>query len=372
MPPTKQPKANILKIQVKAFAGDNTENIVEETVMESSHVVTPVVVNHPQTRKIEVKPFVRQHRSTKCAYDITQMDSEQPKTLKIEVKPFVRQHRFTECAYDISKMDSEQPKTLKIKVKPYGAQHAQNIVEQTVAEAPREIYSMDLEELEEKILSSYEEANAAKEMSLEPVDKVNSWDLDSLEETILRSYEKANAVKDNSVKEMSLEPVDKVTLVEVKPTENTVEQRAANPSGSCNPIKSTRENETPLQSFVTLLTVRVMTKFHPVQSQNEERFVKHTKKVVNQTLEGLNIPEDFCPDIKYSDKICKAVTRDLKKYSGKETLRTLIILDSSSVDKALVKALQTHITEVFDELSKKEDSSSWRNCILHVASVIGF
>ncbi|CAK6977583.1 uncharacterized protein LOC121913375 isoform X2 [Scomber scombrus] len=500
MPPKIQPKAKTVKIQVKAFAGDNTENIVEETVMESAHVVTPVVVNHPQTRRIEVKPFVHQHRSTKCAYNITQMDSKQPKTVKIQVKAYGAQHEaprpihlmdFDELEEMILRSYEEKNPETEMSLEPVDKvtsvkdnsgkevifEPVDKVNSWDLDEAPRPIHLMEFDELEEMILRSYEEKNPVKEMSLEPVDKVtsvkdtsgkevifepvdevNSWDLDEApcaihlmdfdkkEEKILLFYKKANPAKDNSikeiiskpvdkvttvkdnsvkeiiskpvdkvtsvkdnvVKEMSLEPVDKVTsvkdnsikemsseplhkvtsvknnlvkeicletvdkvtLVEVKQTENTVEQRAANPSGSCNPIKSTRENKTPLQSFVTLLTVRVMTKLHLLHGKNEERFVKHAEQVVNQTLEGLNIPEDFCPDIKFIDRMCKAVTRDLKKDPGKEMLRALILMDSSSADEALVKALQKHITKAFDKLSKKEDSRSWRKRILHVASVI--
>ncbi|CAK6983002.1 Hypothetical predicted protein, partial [Scomber scombrus] len=171
------------------------------------------------------------HRSTKCAYDITQTDSEQPKHEAPRPKNPVKEMSL-EPVDNVTSVNDNSGKEVIF-------EPVDKVNSWDLDEAPRAIHLMELDELEEMILRSYEEKNPVTEMSLEPVDKVtsvkdnsgkevifepvdkvNSWDLDEaprpihlmefdeLEEMILRSYEEKNPVT-----EMSLEPVDKVTSV---------------------------------------------------------------------------------------------------------------------------------------------------------------
>ncbi|KAI3375651.1 hypothetical protein L3Q82_003965 [Scortum barcoo] len=47
------------------------------------------------------------------------------------------------------------------------------------------------------------------------------------------------------------------------------------------------DSENQLRLFVALLTVRVLTKCHALQNRRQEEWVAHTKRLVNQTMEGL-------------------------------------------------------------------------------------
>lgn len=53
----------------------------------------------------------------------------------------------------------------------------------------------------------------------------------------------------------------------------------------------------------------VLTKCHALQNCSQEEWFTHTKRLVNQTIKGLNVIEGFCPDVKSTNKVCKAVLK---------------------------------------------------------------
>ncbi|KAG8004269.1 hypothetical protein GBF38_009195, partial [Nibea albiflora] len=88
---------------------------------------------------------------------------------------------------------------------------------------------------------------------------------------------------------------------------------SVDPSASgCEPTTKS-ESEKQLRMFVTLLTARVMNKCNSLKNRSQEIVVAHMKSLINQTMEGLTVPEGFCTDIKGVKKVSKAVMKDLLK-----------------------------------------------------------
>lgn len=146
---------------------------------------------------------------------------------------------------------------------------------------------------------------------------------------------------------------------------------SADPPAGCESTTEA-ESENQLRLFVTLLTLRVLNKCHALQNRSNEEWVTHTKRLVNQTMEGLTITEGFCPDLKATKKVCKDVVRDLqKKFCGRRLLESAIALQDPVVDTAVVQSLQARIKERSARLAEKASSQSIWKDMLQVAVFAG-
>ncbi|KAI3376172.1 hypothetical protein L3Q82_016695 [Scortum barcoo] len=138
------------------------------------------------------------------------------------------------------------------------------------------------------------------------------------------------------------------------------------PSG-CESTAEDSENQ--LRLFVALLTVRVLTKYHALQNRRQEEWVAHTKRLVNQTIEGLAEIQGFCPDVKNTKKVCKAVVKDLqKKLCTRRLLESVSVLQNPAVDAIIVQSLQAHVKQLAARRTDKDTSrSTWRDVLQVVA-----
>ena len=159
--------------------------------------------------------------------------------------------------------------------------------------------------------------------------------------------------------------------------ESTMDQQqttmeSADPSASCE-SETEADSENQLRVFVTLLTVRVLTKCHALQNRSQEEWVTHTKRLVNQTMVGLTLSEDFCPDNKTTKKVCKAVIKDLtKKFCGRRVLESLILIENPAVDTAIIESLQAHIKELSARQATKATSRPlWKDILQSVGIIVG-
>ncbi|XP_071344876.1 uncharacterized protein [Trachinotus anak] len=145
------------------------------------------------------------------------------------------------------------------------------------------------------------------------------------------------------------------------------------PSDSGCESTTKAEGEDPLRLFVTLLTVKVLTKCQAVQNCSQEKWINHTKRLVNQTMEGIAITEGFCPDVKHLKKVCKAVMKDLeKKFCGRRLLESVILLEDPAIDTVIVHSLQAHIKNLSAELAKKASPESiWKTIFQVTACIAG-
>nr|XP_046246742.1 uncharacterized protein LOC124060169 [Scatophagus argus] len=146
------------------------------------------------------------------------------------------------------------------------------------------------------------------------------------------------------------------------------------PASGCEPTAGA-ENENQLQVFVTVLTVRVLNKCNAVTNHNQEEWVAHIKRLVNQTMEGLTVTEGFCPDIKSTKKVCKAVMKELqKKFGSRRVLETLMLLEDPVVEAEVVRCLQAHIKDLSARLAKKAANSGkwWIDMLKVMAITAGF
>ncbi|KAG8015085.1 hypothetical protein GBF38_022376, partial [Nibea albiflora] len=127
----------------------------------------------------------------------------------------------------------------------------------------------------------------------------------------------------------------------------------------CEPTTET-ESEEQLRMFVTLLTIRVLDKCNTLKDHSQEMVVAYVKRLINQTMEGLAVTACFCPDIKDVKKVTKAVMKDLQKMFGsKRLLETVISLEDSAVDTAIVQRLQANIKNFSAQFAKNATSRSW-------------
>ncbi|GLD71795.1 uncharacterized protein AKAME5_002311900 [Lates japonicus] len=145
-------------------------------------------------------------------------------------------------------------------------------------------------------------------------------------------------------------------------------ESAEPPASGCE-ATTKKDSGDQLRLCTTLLTVRVLTKCQALKTCSHEEWVPHTKHLVSQTVEGLTIPEGFCPDAKHTKKICKAVLRDLRKqFGGRRMLESVILLQDPVVDTVIVKSMQVHIRQQSARLAKKATSQSLWKDILQVSA----
>ncbi|KAE8286307.1 hypothetical protein D5F01_LYC15993 [Larimichthys crocea] len=139
------------------------------------------------------------------------------------------------------------------------------------------------------------------------------------------------------------------------------------PSASgCEPTTES-ESDKQLRLFVAILTARVMNKCNTLKNRSQEMVIAHIKSLINQTMEGLAVPEGFCADIKNVKKVSKSVMKDLqKKFGSKRLLETVISLEDPVVDTAIVQCLQANIKNFSAQLAENATSRSWWKDALRV------
>ncbi|KAG8006027.1 hypothetical protein GBF38_005145 [Nibea albiflora] len=106
------------------------------------------------------------------------------------------------------------------------------------------------------------------------------------------------------------------------------------------------ESRKQIRLFVTMLTIRLLHKCDTLQSRTRERWVAHMKTLVTQTMEGLPVTSSFSADGKDVKKVCKAVQKDLQKYSSKGLVQAVILQEDSFTDAIIVHCLQTHTRDL--------------------------
>lgn len=139
---------------------------------------------------------------------------------------------------------------------------------------------------------------------------------------------------------------------------------------------STTQSEHQLRLFTTLLMVRLLTKCHTVPHGEQEEWIAHTQRLINQTLERLTEtePDGIFPHTKSTKKVYKAVMRDLiKMFGGRDVLESAMLLQDPVIDSAIVQTVQTHIRKFLARLAKKETSKStlWQDVLQVMASTVG-
>ncbi|KAM7377007.1 hypothetical protein PAMA_013681 [Pampus argenteus] len=110
--------------------------------------------------------------------------------------------------------------------------------------------------------------------------------------------------------------------------------------------------EDPIRVFVAVLTFRLLKKCNAIHNWDQE-WVLNVKRLVNQTMDGLIVTKGFCPDVKSTKKVCKAVLKDLQKKIGNKRQLEIFIIQNPAADKVIVESLQSHIREYSARLVKK-------------------
>lgn len=125
-------------------------------------------------------------------------------------------------------------------------------------------------------------------------------------------------------------------------------------SWSCSPSSEAESTSSQLRLFIALVALNVMKKCKAIQSQPQDVLVAHAKRLVDQTMEGLLVPEGYSPEHKSIKNVCKAVMKDLQKnVCSKGMLVSMILLQDPAVDAAIIKSVQAHITNRDVQIAKK-------------------
>lgn len=127
------------------------------------------------------------------------------------------------------------------------------------------------------------------------------------------------------------------------------------------------ESQDQLRLFVSVLTVKLLSKCHATKSRSQEEHVTHIKRLVSQTLEGFTVAENSCPHIRTTKQVCKKILKELeKKFSGRRNLESLIIQQDQAVDEAIVQCFRAHIT---NPAANETSNRCWWKDVL---KVVGF
>lgn len=143
-------------------------------------------------------------------------------------------------------------------------------------------------------------------------------------------------------------------------------QKSADPfSPSGAPMGAKSQDQ--LRLFVSVLTVKLLSKCHAIKSRSQEEYVAHIKRLVSQTLEGLPVAENSCPHIRTTKQLCKKILKELeKKFSGRRNLESLIIQQDQAVDEAIVQCFRAHIT---NPAANETSNHCWWKDVL---KIVGF
>ena len=210
-------------------------------------------------------------------------------------------------------------------------------------------------------------------ITVSPYTPVTTLKIENTEDTPVTTQESENT-DDTSVTSLESENTDDTSVTSLE-SEDTIDERQTStdsddPSASSESETET-EGENQLRLFVTVLTVRVLTKCHTIQNLSQNEWITRIKRLVDQTMVGLDVSEGFCPQLKTTKKVCKAVMKDLtKKFSGRRVLESLILLRDPVVDKAIIKSLQTRIQKLSIKLTKNAASRALWKDVLQVVGLI--
>jgi len=114
------------------------------------------------------------------------------------------------------------------------------------------------------------------------------------------------------------------------------------------------ETNDQLHLFVTLLTVRILTRCQALQKRSEQEWISHTKRLINEAMVGLTVAEDFYPSTKKIEKVSKKIVKELQgKFSSRRVLESRMLLQDPDVDAAIVHSIRAHITKLSDHFTRK-------------------
>lgn len=129
-----------------------------------------------------------------------------------------------------------------------------------------------------------------------------------------------------------------------------------------------------LRLFVSLLTVRVLTKCNALENHSKEVWLSHTKKLRDKTMEGIVVSKVFiCPDLEAIKKISKEVVKELgETVRGRVDWEALIVSDDPAADTTFVRVLQDHISQFYGMPVKKPPKPRWKEALKHLSLITFF
>ncbi|KAM3616577.1 uncharacterized protein V6R79_020252 [Siganus canaliculatus] len=109
------------------------------------------------------------------------------------------------------------------------------------------------------------------------------------------------------------------------------------------------------RAFVSLLTIRALSQLGVTKTCSLAQWVGVTCTVSQSVMDGLSVPEGFCPDAKSIKKLCKAITvQVLQQLGARDKLDAVTVQQNPAVGPCIVVAMRSHIGDLLDQQQARE------------------
>ncbi|KAM3621681.1 uncharacterized protein V6R79_014458 [Siganus canaliculatus] len=127
------------------------------------------------------------------------------------------------------------------------------------------------------------------------------------------------------------------------------------------------EDQQRLRAFVSLLTIRVLSQLGVTKTCSLAQWVGLTCTLSRSVMDGLSVPEGFCPDVKGMKKLCKVITVLVQQQLGdRDKMGAVSVQQNPTVGPCIVEAIWSHIGDLSDQQAREaagEPRRWWRRLL---------
>ncbi|KAM3598980.1 uncharacterized protein V6R79_025064 [Siganus canaliculatus] len=128
------------------------------------------------------------------------------------------------------------------------------------------------------------------------------------------------------------------------------------------------EDQERFRAFVLLLTSRVLSQLGVTKTRGLAHWVWLSCTLSRSVIDGLSVPEGFCPDAKCMKKLCKAITVQVQQQLGaRDKMDAVTVLQNPAMGPSIVEAIRSHIGGLSDQEQAREAGGEprrwWRRLI---------
>ncbi|KAF0035854.1 hypothetical protein F2P81_011166 [Scophthalmus maximus] len=105
------------------------------------------------------------------------------------------------------------------------------------------------------------------------------------------------------------------------------------------------DTEKQLRVFVTLVALHVLAKSGATKSCSQEKALSCTRRLMEQTLQGLTLPDDFSPDVTQCKDVARSVLTELKQQFGGKVEKWVLLLEDAAMEATVTQCFKKHILE---------------------------
>ena len=98
--------------------------------------------------------------------------------------------------------------------------------------------------------------------------------------------------------------------------------------------------------FTALVTIQVFDMSGALEGFPHEKVVNCSERLFNQMLEGLTLPEGFCPDLNVSKDLATVVLSDLEKQFEGQDVKQVLLMDDPDVQATILQCFKKNISNI--------------------------